>query len=216
MRFLMTSYDIVFATPGSWVNASFVRSLTKTIQVLEDHGITWTFVNYESPYISGARERIITDGFDEGHDITVPFNGKFDYNKILWIDSDIQWEPNDVLALYYSDRDIVTGAYMMTSGRIAVSYDGIHHPFPNEIPTGRESKIATCGFGFLCVSKGVFENMPKPWFTSEVFEADGRLMAIMGEDSSWCVRARRAGYDIWLDPRVRVIHNKVMSLAWMD
>jgi hypothetical protein len=212
----MKSYDIVFATPGSWINASFVRSLTKTIHVLEEQGITWTFVSHESPYISGARERVITDGFDESPEVLTPFNGHFDYKKILWIDSDIQWEPEHVLALYHSDRDIVTGAYMMTNGRIAVSYDGIEHPFPKEIPAGRQSKIATCGFGFLCVSKGVFENMPKPWFGSEIYEHEGRLMAVMGEDSSWCVRARRAGYDIWLDPQVRVIHNKVMSLAWLD
>jgi hypothetical protein len=212
----MKTYDIVFATPGSWINASFVRSLTKTIQALEEHGITWNFVSHESPYVNSARERVITDGFDESPDVTIPFNNHFDYKKILWIDSDIQWEPSDVLALYHSDRDIIAGAYMMTNGRVAVSYDGRYHPFPKEIPTDRESKLSTCGFGFICIKKGVFEKMPKPWFQSEIYEADGRFMTVLGEDTSWCIRARRAGYDIWLNPDVRVIHNKTMSLAWLD
>lgn len=210
----MKTYDIVLATPGSWINASFVRSLTKTIQVLEEQGITWTFVNHESPYVNEARERVISDGDEENLSTQIPFAGRFDYKKILWIDSDMQWEPEDALALYHSDRDIVSAIYFMTNGRVAISFDGMEHPLPHQIPMNRESKLATCGFGFVCVKKGVFEKMPRPWFSPEIYERDGRLMTVFGEDSSWCMRARKAGFDIWLDPNVKVIHNKVMSLAW--
>jgi hypothetical protein len=212
-------YDLVLATPGSWMNASYVRSLTRTIKALEDEGITWTFVNYESSYIRGARERVITDSYDSDGlygDIsdTTPFSGNFDYSKILWIDSDIQWEPENVLALYHSERDIVTGAYMMTNGQVAVSFGGWDHPFPRQIPDAREVEVSTCGFGFLCVKKGVFEKMPRPWFDSVIFEVDGMSTTMLGEDNSWCIRAREAGFKIWLDPKVRVIHNKVMALSW--
>jgi hypothetical protein len=30
----------------------------------------------------------------------------------------------------------------------------------------------------------------------------------MGEDYSWCVSATQAGYDLWVDPLVRVRHHK--------
>ena len=212
----MQHYDIVIATPADMITAAYVRSLTKTIKVLEQHKISWTFVNYESCYIRGARERIITDGEDEDLENLIPFAGNFTYNKIMWIDSDIQWEPEHVLSLYHSERDIITGAYMMTNGQVAISFDGINHPYPHQIPISREVKLSTCGFGFLCIKNGVFEKMPKPWFDSEIYEQNGRLTSMMGEDNSWCLRARSLGFDIWLDPNVRVIHNKVMSLAWLD
>jgi len=208
-------YDLVIATPGSLITAAFVRSLAKTVQVLGEQGVSWTFVNYESPYIRGARERIMNDS-DDQDDLNnlIPFSGHFDYKKIIWIDSDIQWEPEHVLALYNSDREIITGAYMMTSGKIAVSFDGVFFPYPHQIPTSREVEVQTCGFGFVCVSKGVFESIPKPWFDSRIVEIDGRPVSILGEDNAWCHKVRDHGYKIWLDPNVRVIHNKTISLIW--
>lgn len=212
----MQSYDIVIATPASMITAAYVRSLTKTIKILEEEGITWQFINYESCYIRHARERIANDRDDDVFESQAPFSGKFDYKKIMWIDSDIQWEPEDVLSLYYSDRDIITGAYMMVGGQVAVSFDERTSPYPNQIPTSREVKVASAGFGFICIKKGVFEILPKPWFDSYIFNKDGTMASYLGEDTSFCVKARNHGFDIWLDPNVRVIHNKTMSLAWLD
>lgn len=212
----MEHYDIVIATPGSMITAAFVRSLAKTIGALEEKGITWKFINYESCYIRHARERIINDSDEDIFDHPLPFSGKFTYNKIMWIDSDIQWEPEDLLTLYYSERDIVTGAYMMIGGQIAISYDEVTYPYPNQVPTSRESKVLVCGFGFICVKQGVFESMPKPWFETLIMNEEKGLASYMGEDSAWCIRARDCGFDIWFNPDVRVIHNKTMSLAWLD
>jgi len=212
----MNHYDIVIATPGSMITGAFVRSLAKTIEVLQEKNISWKFINYESCYIRYAREKIINDTDDGTFDSTTPFSGNFTYNKIMWIDSDIQWEPEHVLSLFYSDRDIITGGYMMVDGRIAVSFDEKTSPYPNQIPTSRQVEVSSCGFGFVCVKKGVFESMPRPWFDSKIFEKDGILVSGIAEDSAWCLKARNSGFKIWLDPSVRVIHNKNMSLAWFD
>lgn len=212
----MNHYDIIIATPGSMITGAFVRSLTKTIKSLQENGITWKFINYESSYIRHARERIINDRDDDIFESELPFSGKFTYNKIMWIDSDIQWEPEDVLKLYHSHRDIITGAYMMVGGHIAVSYDESTYPFPHQVITSRESKVVWCGFGFVCVKSGVFEAMPRPWFDTTVLDTEGNVGSYVGEDTSWCIKARNCGFDIWLNPDVRVIHNKTMSLAWLD
>lgn len=198
----MSTYNLVIATPGSMITAAYVRSLARTIPVLHENNISWTLINYESCYISQARERVINDGPDAA-DSPEPFGNKFDYDKILWIDSDIEWSPEDVLELYYSERDIVTGAYIMTGGAVAVSYDEKSSPYPQQIVTQRETRVLSCGFGFLCIKKGVFESMSPPWFSSAI-----------NEDSAWCARAREAGFDIWLNPNVRVLHHKTMALAW--
>ena len=67
------------------------------------------------------------------------------------------------------------------------------------------------GFGWLLIKKGVFENekMPYPWFAPkmQVFES-GEVQDMCGEDVSFCLDAKEAGFDIWCDPRIRVGHEK--------
>ena len=67
------------------------------------------------------------------------------------------------------------------------------------------------GFGWLLVKKGVFENsdMKYPWFgpKMQVFES-GEVQDMWGEDVSFCLDAIEAGFEIWCDQRIRVVHEK--------
>ena len=67
------------------------------------------------------------------------------------------------------------------------------------------------GFGWLLIQKGVFEDkkMSYPWFAPkmQVFES-GQVQDMCGEDVSFCLDAKEAGYEIWCDPRIRVGHEK--------
>jgi hypothetical protein len=65
------------------------------------------------------------------------------------------------------------------------------------------------GFGWVMIKKGVFENLPYPWFAPkmQVFES-GAVQDMCGEDVSFCLDAIEAGDDIWCDPRIRVGHEK--------
>jgi hypothetical protein len=37
---------------------------------------------------------------------------------------------------------------------------------------------------------------------------------LMGEDLSWCEKVHQMGIDIWVDPLVRVGHQKTVKLRW--
>ena len=67
------------------------------------------------------------------------------------------------------------------------------------------------GFGWLLIKNGVFEHegMPYPWFAPkmQVFES-GEVQDMCGEDVSFCLDAKEAGFEIWCDPRIRVGHEK--------
>ena len=67
------------------------------------------------------------------------------------------------------------------------------------------------GFGWLLIKNGVFEEegMPYPWFAPkmQVFES-GEVQDMCGEDVSFCLDAKEAGFEIWCDPRIRVGHEK--------
>ena len=67
------------------------------------------------------------------------------------------------------------------------------------------------GFGWVLIKNGVFEHeeMKYPWFAPkmQVFES-GAVQDMCGEDVSFCLDAKEAGFEIWCDPRVRVGHEK--------
>lgn len=68
------------------------------------------------------------------------------------------------------------------------------------------------GFGWVMIKNGVFEHddMKYPWFAPkmQVFES-GAVQDMCGEDVSFCLDAKEAGFEIWCDPRIRVGHEKV-------
>jgi hypothetical protein len=65
------------------------------------------------------------------------------------------------------------------------------------------------GFGWVLIQNGVFESLEYPWFAPkmQVFES-GAVQDMCGEDVSFCLDAKEAGFEIWCDPRIRVGHEK--------
>ena len=47
---------------------------------------------------------------------------------------------------------------------------------------------------FLLVKFSVFEKIPEPWF---LFGRNKEGELVQGEDTYFCVQARKAGYDVW-------------------
>lgn len=212
--------NIIFCTPGHSLMSSYVKCLLKTTDVLREMGITWGFSSEYSSHVADARE-ITLNG--DSHNIIAeqrPFKGQVTYDKLMWIDSDINWKPEDVIKLYQSDKDIISGAYMLGTGEV-VAYDklfGRAYTY-DEIKDEKElMKVYSVGFGFICIKQGIFEQMSRPWFQSVMGTAtqDGKefTFPILGEDLSFCQRVNQMGYEVWLDPTVQLVHNKMMKLTW--
>jgi hypothetical protein len=211
-------YDVVIATPGNSFVPGYMNSILMTVYALERAGLSWFFLNEQSSHVAIAREATVAgkDNWSNGR-VTQPRNGEFTYNKLFWIDSDIQWGAPDFGALYYSDKDIISGCYLMAD-RTTPIFMNVLSPMLNEsdlLKYQEPFKAQGVGFGFLCVKSGVFEAMERPWF-SFVGGAEEELgiKIILGEDIAWCVKARKAGFDIWVDPNVKVTHNKSGKVAW--
>ena len=209
----MEHYNLVIATPGHAMSWGYVQSLTKTIKVLEEKGITWTYRSGTSSAVHWARELTLTD--DDEVNNPNPFEGKFTYDKILCIDSDISWEPEDALSVYHSDKDIVGGCYTSSAGYVVVFPEKLGQPpMPADVRNMQGlQKVWAIGFGFVCIKSGVFEAIERPWFQLMSIERfDGKSMQIPGEDLSFCDRAAAMGFEVWLDPSVRLVHWKELPL----
>lgn len=209
-------YNVVIATPGRMFHAEYVSSLVKTTEKLNELEITYTFLNRYSSFVPTARELTAIDSWQHDYSTNKIANGRFTYDAIFWIDSDIEWSPDQFLRLYESELDIVSGLYTLDpAGTVAVNF-----PNGRGVPTRvnkvefllheQPIEVGGVGFGFVRMKSGVFENIPRPWFLIGKLQwsEDSEMRVNVGEDYSWCGQAQRAGYKIMVDPTVKVRHHK--------
>lgn len=215
--------NVIILTPGNGVTKHYLTSLLATIDCLSRNKISFTFNQHYSSHVGDAREVTLNGSLINNFLDQRPFQGQVSYDKLMWIDSDIGWTPDDFLKLYNSEKDIISGAYLLGDSSVAAhkeQKDGGSAYTREEVEALEEPvSVVSAGMGFMCIKKGVFENLSRPWFQSATHEAelesgDKHKFNIMGEDVSFCYRARALGYDIWLDPKVKVIHQKQFLLTW--
>lgn len=118
---------------------------------------------------------------------------------ILFVDSDMYFPADTIKQLVARDKDI-----------IGVEYN--KRQFPLELvldPMAEQSKTEPyqakyVGTGVLLIKLSVFEKMTTdPWFN---FGRDSQGQTTLGEDVWFCNVARDAGFDIWIDPTIKVGH----------
>jgi hypothetical protein len=213
----MNKVNVIIATPGHSMMSVYVKSLFRLIEVFNQKGITWAWSSEYSSHVGDAREITLSGSFKNEINNNKPLQGELDYDTILWIDSDISFNPEDAMKLIESDKEITSGAYLLGGGDVTV-YEKLLGPgyLYEQVKQMKDlTKVEGCGFGFLAVKKGVFESLSRPWFQSAMVKTkDGFEFPMMGEDLSWCKRVSDAGFEIWFDPTLRVIHNKMMKLTW--
>lgn len=153
-----------------------------------------------------------------------PFDGKLEYDYILWIDSDSTFNPKQLEQSIKHDEDIVGGLQAFeggqgfTCGNLNEEYFKKHGtmPFHTQDTLDREKKnkkglieVDYIGFGFLLIKKGVYEKLEYPWHRAEWFRY-GDIQDFLMEDVGFCINAREKGFKIFVDPLVRVGHEKKM------
>jgi hypothetical protein len=152
-----------------------------------------------------------------------PFDGKIDYDYIMWIDSDIIFNINQLLKLIKHDKDICSGLYLMEGGRnfacVKEWDEGFfkengHFEFlsPDDIKDQKDLiKVNYVGMGWMLVKKGVFESINYPWF-EPIRKKIGSYVDFTMEDVAFCHKAIEKKYNIYIDPTVIVGHEKKIIL----
>lgn len=209
-------YDVIILTPGKMMHAEYVNSIVRTIEFFHQNWLTVKWISKHSSFVPTARELTATDTWNHDYSSNEIAQGKYTYNKLFWIDSDIEWEPEDFYRLYLSDHDVISGLYCLDQvGNVAVGYTNEHGMFTrvNKVEFllhEQPVEVSGVGLGFLCVKSGVFESIPRPWFLigKMKWSPDSDFYVNVGEDYSWCGKAQQAGYKIMVDPMVKVRHHK--------
>lgn len=214
---MKTHYDVLIATPGDSLEPAYVESLVQTTEWLNSKGLTYKWLNKSSSFVPSARELTATNTYSHNWDTTEVGSGEFSYGVLFWIDSDISWDVEDFVRIYESDKDIISGLYQThPNGTVAVAFETkAGSGLPRKV---NESEFILwnelveawgVGFGFVAMKQGVFEKISRPWFEIQKIRwPEHEFDTNVGEDYSWCIKAREAGFKILVDPNVKVLHHK--------
>ena len=131
------------------------------------------------------------------------YTGK-QFTHILWLDDDHVFNPDLAVVLARHDVDMVSALYFGRCDRhLPVVYvqdqdseDEFRHHTLIEPPRSM-CKVDAAGFGAMLMRRDVLDSFDYPWFTFE----NGA-----GEDFNFCVAARRAGREVWLDGSYSIGH----------
>jgi hypothetical protein len=183
----------LIATPcyDSTLSAFYVNSLIKTINLGKNNNIDFdhVFVTGDS-LVQRARNTLISKAY----------YGQFD--AILWIDSDIEWNPMWAVDFCKSDLDVLSAAYPIKTDSNE-QYPIKINSFSNE----KIIKVIGCGMGFTKMSNKAIDYL---WNLSEEYLDEGDLVKnifevvvkdndLYSEDIVVCEKLSKGGFDINLD-----------------
>ena len=195
--------DVMIATPsydGS-IEAWYVHSLANTIKQGLANGINFVpiFITSDA-LIQRARNDLLK----------IAIEGDFD--GMLWIDGDVEWDSSWAVDLFNRDEDVIGGTYPKKTD--AEELYAIKISDFNEHENGL-LKAEGLGMGFVKVSKAA---MHAVWDASPAYEnvggRDSRMAfnievidgSLYSEDMVFFRRLKDAGYDLWVDPKMCLNH----------
>lgn len=214
---------VIFCLPGREFSGKFLLSWSNLISSCIHGGIDVIMSQRYNSNVYYVRAQCL------GADVLAgkgqkPFQGKVDYDYLMWIDSDIVFQPTDFEKLLRRDLDIVGGVYLMdnnTNYAVVKNWDvkyfqtnGMFEFMERSDIAGQTDPIEVCytGFGFLLIKRGVFEKLEYPWFEPHVTDFGNGVKDFASEDVSFCIKARDAGFKIHIDPTVQLGHEKMRTL----
>lgn len=197
-------------THGS-VTPAYCQSLATATAFLAAHGVPHAVMMFEDSLVDRGRDRAAATLLES------------DCTHLLFIDADIEFEPESIVRLLAADKELIVGAYRKKNERseYAVSFTEDAATRLEQCEETGAVKIARAGTGFMMIKRVVFERladaMPeiayedhsvaaKPRAMHAFFEhvvRDGRRWS---EDYTFCERWRAIGGEVWLDPFITLGH----------
>jgi len=218
----MENVKIIFCLPGNSFSGKFLECWTELIAFCLRSNIHFGLSRKSSCNIYYVRNMCLAGDVQRGEK-QKPFDGKADYTHLMWIDSDVLFNPNQFSQLLNRNVDIVSGLYLMEGGQAFAAVKDWDEEFfkqhgyfqfltPKDLDGQKDlMEVSYAGFGFILIKRGVFESMTYPWFRP-IFKKIGDAIDFTMEDVAFCLRAQEAGYKIYVDPLVKVGHEKTTIL----
>lgn len=172
-----------------YVHVDFIKCLYKLTDRLKKDRIDYTLCMESGTLVYLARDRICQKAIKEG------------FTHILWIDSDMVFEPEDFYKLRDSGKPFISGICV---GRRKPHRSCLFKKLSpaerfTEYPSG-VFEVAACGFAFLLIEVGIVERVTK------FFQTGFLPLPAYGEDLAFCFRAKELDHKMYAHGDVRIGH----------
>lgn len=190
-----------------FVHVDFMKCLVNLTNKLKDDGVRFEVGIISGTLVYVARDRLACKAINE------------DFTHVLWLDSDMIFQPTILDDLLETKKDFVTGIYHQRRPGYA-SCIFKHCSEKNierfeEYPK-RTFRIEACGFGCVLITTDILKQVQMHYKTCFC------PLAQFGEDIAFCHRVLELGMEIWCEPTVRcghIGHNAVWpedEARWKD
>lgn len=207
--------SILFATPcyGGKIDEPCHRSYIQLIEALIKLGIDYQMLTLKN-------ESLIT----RGRNHCVAEFMKTDFERMMFIDADIEFKVHDVLKLLDLDVPLAVGVYPMkrpgapyaawVSGELVTDLDRYRGPI----------EVDYAGTGFMMIHRNVIRKMMARYPETEcadegffaLFDCEPCEGVYLSEDYLFCKRYRDIGGKVVMDPSVRLIHHGAFAYGRDD
>lgn len=205
---------VVLVPVGRYIEPACEKGLT----ALEAAGYTVRRIWGHSD-IARGRSVIATEALADGFD------------ELMWIDSDVVFDVADVDRLRSHKLPFVGGVYPV-KGRRRIAMTLLKRPATVQFGEGGGLlEVKHLATGFMLTHRSVYEKVASfhrlpvcrgekpcgivPYFLSVIIEEDGKP-SYLGEDFSFCWRAREAGIQVFADTTFRLGHVGSYTYSWED
>ena len=194
--------SILFCTPayGGQVTLAYFRSCLNLAEQLRIGGVDYEFLTTD-------KESLIQRARNEQASTFL----ETDFKKMMFIDADIEFSPEDVARLWNLDADIAVGVYCMK--KPSAPYAAWHHgKLLTDLPA-EPIEVDYAGTGFMMIDRRVLEAMKseKRHYLSKsscwnFFDCRVDGDSFLSEDYAFCQDAREMGFKIIMDPECKLKH----------
>ncbi len=227
---------IVFCIPGNTFSNNFLYSWTELFGFCIMNNINPILSNSYDSNIFFVRNKCLMGNVLKGKD-QKPFQGKVDYDYIMWIDSDQVFNVQMFKRLLSYDLDVVSGCYLMADAKSFAAVKDLDQEYlmkngcyqfltPKDVETWRNEQedkenrlmeVSYCGLGFMLMKRGILEKIQYPWFQPSMTTIKDENDEILiqdynSEDYYICQEIKKLGYKIHLDTSIIVGHEKKLIL----
>ena len=206
-----TKVHICMPCYGGVLTESTFMSFVRWANTARQLGIDWTVETLTNEsLISRARNTLVAK-----------FLNNEESTHLMFIDSDIGWEPWHLLLLLHHDKDVIGGMYPLKSLPVKWCVNGFDGAKQED--NDRLQEVSKTGTGFMLIKRHVFEKLVDhpatiPFINDiglpqelnkdmrTFFDTDVREGRYYSEDWTFCENWRDLDGEVWVDKRIMLKH----------
>lgn len=210
--------NIFFATPcyGGVLTDQYFLSMFRATQMLSQYGIKFRITTLRNESLITRARNILTAMFVES-----------ECTHLMFIDADIEFQPEDIIRAIAHDKDILAGAYPKKALPVqyAINFKFIDKEKRRVRVENGAAEVLDASTGFFMIKRRVVEKMMAEYpelhykndsnidpkfneycyalFDTIIDQRDNRYLS---EDYCFCRRWQDLGGEIWIDLNTKLNH----------